>query len=362
MSCSNCYNGCTEIVSDKCVRYTGIDVPILGIKTGDSLSYIEQALIEFLTATIDGRGIIPIIDPEIICDIVNNNLPTCGAISLNEILTALIKSTCSLQTQIGAINSTLDVLNGDYTIGCLSGVTSVSDTHAVLQAVITKLCATDAALGALAVTISATYVRLDQLDILIQQYLDSQSSSTSYYNKMVPYTVVEYYGSLTGFDLNGIGSGVWEKVYLCNGLNNTPDKRGRSPIGATQGVGGGPFDPQVDPTLGNPTYALKTTNGVNAVSLAANQLASHTHTAVASIVDPGHTHAIQTYPATGGTATGVVGTTTGGTSGSSPSTTQNITNLNTGNVTVTVNPQGSGAAHNNVHPVISCYYIMYIPS
>ena len=57
MSCSNCFNGCVETTSDKCVKYTGIDVPILGIKKGDSLSYVEQALIEFLTSTLDGSGI-----------------------------------------------------------------------------------------------------------------------------------------------------------------------------------------------------------------------------------------------------------------------------------------------------------------
>ena len=65
--CSNCYNGCTEIVSDKCVRYTGIDVPILGIQTGDSLSFVEQCIITFLTSTLDGTGIKLTIYPEIIC-------------------------------------------------------------------------------------------------------------------------------------------------------------------------------------------------------------------------------------------------------------------------------------------------------
>ena len=61
-NCSNCYNGCTEIVSDRCVKYTGIDVPVLGIQTGDSLSFVEQALITFLTSTLDGTGIYPIVD------------------------------------------------------------------------------------------------------------------------------------------------------------------------------------------------------------------------------------------------------------------------------------------------------------
>ena len=361
MSCSNCYNGCTEIVSDQCVRYTGVDIPVLGIKNGDSLSYVEQALIEFLTAAIDGTGIIPIIDPTIICDLVKNNLPTCKDVSVNDLFTALIKSACSLQTQIGAINSTLDVLNGDYTIGCLTGVTSSSDTHAIVQAIITKLCATDAALGALAITISTQYVRVDQLDALIQDYLDSVAPTDRYYNRMVPYSVVEYYGELTGFDLNGVGSGQWEKIYLCNGLNGTPDKRGRSPIGATQGVGGGAFSPVVDPALGNPTYALKTPNGVNTVTLSASQLAPHSHTTSTTVNDPQHQHAITTYPSTGGTNVGVVGTTTGGTSGTSPLTALSVTGLNQTNVIVNVNNSVGGLSHNNIHPVLSCYYIMYIP-
>lgn len=39
-NCSNCYNGCTEIVSDKCVKYTGVDIPELGIVKGDPLSAV----------------------------------------------------------------------------------------------------------------------------------------------------------------------------------------------------------------------------------------------------------------------------------------------------------------------------------
>jgi hypothetical protein len=68
-NCSNCFNGCAEIVSDQCVRYTGVDVPLLGIQHGDSLSYVEQALITFLTAALDGTGIKPTIDPDMIVKI-----------------------------------------------------------------------------------------------------------------------------------------------------------------------------------------------------------------------------------------------------------------------------------------------------
>ena len=43
-NCTDCYNGCTEIVSDRCVKYTGIDVPVLGIQTGDTLSHVEESI------------------------------------------------------------------------------------------------------------------------------------------------------------------------------------------------------------------------------------------------------------------------------------------------------------------------------
>ena len=52
-NCSNCYNGCVETVSDRCVKYTDVPVPVLGIQTGDSLSYVEQAIITFLTSVIE---------------------------------------------------------------------------------------------------------------------------------------------------------------------------------------------------------------------------------------------------------------------------------------------------------------------
>jgi microcystin-dependent protein len=357
MSCSNCYNGCTDIVSDKCIRYTGIDVPVLGIKTGDSLSYVEQALIEFLTAAIDGTGIIPIINPATLCDLVENNLPTCGDISLNDVLDALIKSACSLQTQIGVINNTLNVLNADYTIGCLTGVTASSDTHAILQAVITKLCATDVALAALAANLSTNYVRLDELDVLIQEYLDSQAPSNRYYNKMVPYTVVEYYGTLANFNGAGVGIGQWEKIYLCNGANGTPDKRGRIGIGTLDMYGGGPLGPEVSTAGGNFNYTLNSTNGINNVTLSLPQIPSHTHIAVPSVNDPGHTH---TYVKSAGTSFSY------GSIGSNliafAADTQ--TGSKTTGITIGVvnSSAGGGQSHTNVPTVRACYYIMYIPS
>ena len=186
MSCSNCYNGCPEIVSDKCVKYTGVNVPILGIQTGDSLSYVEQALIEFLTSTLDGTGIKPVIDPTIICNLVQKYLPTCGDLTIVDISVALIKAACDLQDQVDAIVSELAILNANYNVSCLSGVVSSSDTHDVLQATINKLCSVSSALTALALDVSTNYVKKSELNALIQAYLNSIGTSTLIKNKMVP--------------------------------------------------------------------------------------------------------------------------------------------------------------------------------
>ena len=72
MTCSNCYNNCSEIQADKCVRYTGVDIPYLTISNGDTLLSVEQKLITFLLSALDGTGIIPEFAP--LCDLVTNNL------------------------------------------------------------------------------------------------------------------------------------------------------------------------------------------------------------------------------------------------------------------------------------------------
>ena len=55
MACNNCFNGCAEIVSDKCVRYTGADIPTLGISKGDTLASVEAALATFIQNIITGN-------------------------------------------------------------------------------------------------------------------------------------------------------------------------------------------------------------------------------------------------------------------------------------------------------------------
>jgi len=141
--CSDCYDGCSQITSDRCVKYTGIDVPILGIQKGDSLSYVEGALITFLTSTLDGSGITITIDEDDYCTVVTQYLQSCETVTALDLFRALVKAACSIQEQIDTINETLTTLNADYDVDCLSGVSDSSNTHDVLQAVIVKLCSLD---------------------------------------------------------------------------------------------------------------------------------------------------------------------------------------------------------------------------
>jgi microcystin-dependent protein len=370
-TCTNCYNGCTEIVSDKCVKYTGVDIPALGITNGDTLATVEQAIVDFLVPTLDGTGIKPIIAPSVLCDLVKSFLPTCTTctgFTLNQILTAIIQSACSLQTQVNTINSTLATLNADYTIGCLTGVTASSDTHAIVQAVITKLCQVEATLTALALNLSTNYSSNGaELDAYIANYLTVHSGSSNLISdRMVPYAVVPYFGDLGNFNSVGVGINNWVNIYLCNGQNGTPDLRGRTIVGVTATPGGLGYPAQTDPALGNPNYTLGVALGANDITLTVGQMPGHSHTNTAStgIVPATHTHTIS--PA--GTVNinyDYVARPVGNTGFANvPVVGEDLLASNvtlTAVTNVTINSQGGNQSHLNYQPGMGCHFIQYRP-
>lgn len=390
MSCESCYNGCVETVSDQCVRYTGLDSIPLDIASGDNLQTVLQNIIDGLVPLFSGTGDKITLSSAIRCAIINGYLPatsTPNQWTSEQIFQALTKVVCDLQTQISVVAADIATLNSNYTIGCLTGVTASSDTHDIVQAIITKLCATASSLTALALDVDTNYVKLADLDALIAAYLASQtgSGSNQQYLKMVPYVAYEYYGPLTNFD--GTGAGItangFYKVYLCNGLNGTPDKRGRVAVGAIANVPpvGVGLDAAVNPANpGNPNYAVYNTAGANTVTLITAQIPSHSHSAsvVASGSVDNHTHVIM---GGGGPGSGNVPTSTqvmsnetaqGGNS-SYKMLSANVQSHNSGitsasgagpvslSIAVTNSNAGSGESHANIQPVIAAYYIMYIP-
>lgn len=364
--CTGCFDGCTQIVSDKCVKYTGNDILFLGIENGMPLSEIEEKLTDYLATVLNGSGIVPTL-PDPICDIVNDYLPTSGDITLVHVISALISSACNLQEQIDILSSNVTAIEDDYTIGsCLSGVTASSGTHDILQAVITKLCSVSSAVEALQ-TALASYVKIADIDTYIANYISTNVTSTKPYTKMVPYVAVEYYGDMSNFTVDGAGVGDWEQVYLCNGLHGTPDKRGVFPVGVTE-MGGGSYG-------GTVTYNAGDTGGANTVTLSTAQMPAHTHNTTVTLNDPGHYHytfntdilaydspvSSTNYPAQQNDYTNIrgydiVGTATIPTLGKTSSKTTGIT------TSTSVTHAGLGGSHENRPPYLACYYIMHIPN
>ena len=392
MSCNNCFNGCTEIVSDQCVRYTGIAIPELGINNGDTLAAVELAITTYLIDALDGSGINPIVDPEIICNVISKYFAECAGcdgLSLNELLTAMIKAICDLQVQINATNATIAALEDAYDVDCLSEVVSDSGTHDILQATIDKLCTMNTALTGI-ISLIPTLVTADNVNDYIAAYLATNPSSGLISNRMVPFAVVEYYGNKTGpgspnFDSTGAGTGDWAKIYLCNGQNGTPDKRGVVGVGTTDGSMGGLDMPiRTNPgTVGNPTYVLNIPQGANTVTLNTSQIPSHTHVlTVNSAGDHAHFTTVAGSETINSDNSLYDGTTVGRydfgltsraynaggdlfdyelttTSGTVNSGKTNTTGAHTHTATAAV--AGSGNSHINYQPSLPCYYIQYRP-
>jgi len=368
-SCDACYNGCVSVTPDACVRYTGLDSIPLDIQTGDNLKLVLTNIIDNLVPLLTGEGDKVLLIDAIRCALINTYLPSPTIPSIwtsAQIFEALVKSVCELQSEIDIGVGLIFDIEAPYTTDCLTVVPGNSITHQTLQATIDKLCLVSANLDAFEIYADVTYVKLADLNALIAAYLSSQLPSTQQYVKMIPYAVIEYYGPLTNFD--GTGAGIsalgWDKVYLCNGSNGTPDKRGRVGVGAIFDVPGGPLSSAVNPIYaGNPNYDLGDLVGANTVGLNVSQLPSHTHTATSSassaVTDPGHTHYAGHTPDQWG-GSGTIGITTN--SPQNVLTTSSYTNIT---VATTVNVSngntGSGENHANIQPVIAAYYIMYIP-
>jgi microcystin-dependent protein len=378
MSCSNCFNGCTEITSDKCVRYTGADIPALGIQNGDTLQFVEQTLAQFLISALDGSGIKPVIDPSIICSTVSANLPTCGEFTIIDLISGLIKSVCDLQEQIDVIivdiqeiNSVLAELNAFYDIpsSCFTGVTiDAESTHSVLQALLDRFCA-------LVISLPNTYVALNGpggIQDIINQTLEDEGltgPTTKEYTKMVPYVAYPWFAPISvttgNFDSNGAGlsTGPYEKIYFCNGnFPGVPDLRGRVLAGVINGMGGSTLPADVDPNVSilNPNYTLGMRNGTNYVSLEVPQMPEHNHIAI-STAQPHFHNMPGNMLESVAFNTGFTNLKTWGDPDSVGVKTKNVTLSNDVTVNTTIENKGNNLPHQNNQPTVGCYYIMYIP-
>lgn len=351
-NCQDCFRNCDVVTSDRCVEYTGADIACLGICKGDTLYEFEVAIAEQVCALLIGHNI-DLSEVTLPCTFLTSIQGTADKNLIN-ILNTLATATCSLKTLIDEINAQLDI-TFSYNTACLTGLPTAPTRDDILQATILKVCADSARIAA----IEADYVTNANLCTLVQACIGSGGgggggggTSTQFKDRMVPNCPIPYIGPLSNFDNTGKGLSAngFDKIYLMNGLNNTPDWRGRSPIGAINNVPGGVLDSVVDPSIpqnaGN-NYNLSQKVGQASVTLTNPQVPAHTH----QVIDPGHRHHI----------TGYIG---GGTyqfsSGSGnfwfkdPDTAIATTGISLGS-------SGGNQPHTNLQPSIGTYFIIYLP-
>ena len=387
MSCNNCFNNCAEIVSDKCVRYTGADVETLGISNGDNLLQVEQVIINKILDIISATGIYPIANVENICQTFIDLLPESP--TLLDYIDVFLIAICNNKSEIDDLTAIVSTIQSTYDLpACITDNPSDIDTHAVLQSALYVLCDNVTAITDLLNLIQTNYSENGpQLDAYIENYLNTHNASTTLQsNKMVPYVAYEFYGSLSGkFDANGVGlvGSDWENIYICNGQNGTPDKRGRVAVGATDSPGPAIVDPVTNPAIpGNPIYSAATPGGwteygSNLVVLNSTQVPNHSHGTVVNVTGSPHFHYVFNTDAPGGAGAPGVTSTNYATvnhetddnlsyrikgTATSPTLAKTSDVTSTPGVTVSVDStSGGGNGHSNIQPVIAAFYIMYIP-
>lgn len=351
MSCTNCYNGCGTPVPDACVKYTGPNIPLLGIETGDPLSLLQAEIVDKLTQYSTGLDI-DLSAITIDCPFIQDLLGCCQDKTLVNLIQVLVNASCTLKELVDDLSA---IVNAPFSFTTTCLTLPVSPTRDdILQALLVKVCAMDTLLT----TVSSDYVKATQLNSLIGQYLSANTGSTQQSAKMVPFVAYEYYGPLSNFDGSGIGLAAagFTKVYICNGSNGTPDKRGRVAVGATQNVPGGAMDAAVDPSLpanAGTNYILNQRFGSSFVALNVNQIPAHSH----PVVDSGHTHNVSLFrnDSNGGNQvnTAYLNNDTG-----AIATTRTTDSSVTG---IIIGTAGGGQPHDNRQPSIAANFIMYIP-
>jgi microcystin-dependent protein len=364
-TCNNCFDNCDYNPTDQCVAYTGPNIAILGICTGQQLSFIENVILTQLQNVLSGIGInittLTLNSCSYVANLVQGVSPT-----LANLLQVLFDSQCTLNAAIVNIQNTLGQ-SYSFNTACLQNLPTNPQPNDILQAALNVLCSMNTALTA----IQSDYVKASQLNSLvttiIQQYNAAQASSgssspsvTQYYQFLPPNVAFPYFGDLSNFDNNGVGlpSKGFQYIYILGGINGAPDWRGRTVVGAVNSVPGSTLDPAVDPNNPanpNSNYSIGDVFGENTHLLVPLEIPSHVH----GVNDPGHTHTL--------CFANVIGAKSGG-STFTPSLGNNP-NSNGGCISpqdqpvgaavtgITLTPTGGSLAHNNVQPSVAAVWI-----
>lgn len=346
MACIDCLLNCDKIVSDKCVQYTGPEIPVLGICPGDTLFEFEAAIVEKLLSFSNGSGIS--LDNLVTngCSFMSDQL---GALpkTLQNILQILWNTGCTLKELIDEIEDQI-ADNPVFNTACLTGLPANPTRDDILQSAVTLLCQIKSTVDA----IPTTYVKISDLTNLVTQIVNNiingGGGPTQQYTKMIPYVAVPYFGPLSNFD--GTGKGIaslgFDKVNICNGNNGTPDIRGRVVVAAVRNVPGGAMDAAVDPANpNNPNWVLNDKGGVNTEILTVAQMPAHSH----GVTDNGHVH----------NYSGVIPDGRG--ADASKAGTQATLQTSVATTGISIQSAGGNQPHSLIQPSIAANYIMFVP-
>lgn len=357
MACKDCMNNCPDTLPDRCIFYTGPELPFLGICPGDSLSEFEAAVAANLQGILDGTGISPANVTLNNCQWLKDRMGSFPP-TMSNLFQLLIDASCSLKSLVDQIAEEL-ADNPVFNTACLTGLPANPTRDNILQSAVNLICSMKVVVDA----IPTTYVKLSDLTALVTQIvnnLDGGGGDVVQNNtKMVPFSVMAYFGPLSNFDASGKGVANlgFDKIYLCNGSNGTPDLRGRTIVGALKNVPGGSLDPGVDPGVNpnNPDWAIGDRQGQAYHTLSSSEMPVHNH----PLNDPGHNHTLSFTSAINAKNQGSTQVLSLGFNPTNPITIADKTGTSTTNVTIS--SAGGGQPHNNIQPSMAGYYIMYIP-
>ena len=134
MPCLNCLDNCDPLVSDKCVKYTGMDIESLGILKGMSLFEIEKVILDKLT-NLSGPSI-KLDTITTTCSFITDLLfgKTAQPFTLQQFAEIVFDGFCKLNVKI---NSTTPAAFS-FNVSCLTGTLDTKDK--IIQAIIDKVC------------------------------------------------------------------------------------------------------------------------------------------------------------------------------------------------------------------------------
>lgn len=346
MACTNCFQNCSDIPSDNCVKYTGPDVPLLGICTGDTLSMVEAQIFEHLIGVMDGSSI----------NLTDVSLENCTWLqaqfigkdkTIVNLFQLLIDNQCTLKAILDSFSTGVQV----FDTKCLTGLPENPTSVDILQAVVTQSCSMKTTVD----SFPSNYVKTSDLESLVLQIMQANPASINF-PKNIP---VPYIGNLSNFSNTGVGTGDYAGWFIMNGLNGTQDWRGRAVVGAVRGVPGASLDAAVDPAVkgSNINYGIGDKFGEAFHALSPEEGPAHNH----PVTDPGHIHPMAKFWMRrinygNENSTRVLQENQGQNSGLlTPVGDTSVSKATTG---ITVGVAGSGLAHENRQPSVAGVWIV----